>query len=164
MSTTRSLLRRVGGALAAGVVGLTMVVWALERTSLINFAMVIEGADVSTPMRVYVTMFVGLALVNLSTFYAVRQWSDYLREHPGTAQLPVWFLVILIVLPGAALITSVATHAGYIRGLDSVPMDPNPGFVGFQVIMSALIIVALVLLGVRWAPGYKRPQARPATD
>lgn len=164
MISTTSLLRRVGGALAVGLTGLTMVVWALERTSLINFAEVLDGANVATPMRVYVTMFVGLALVNLSTFYAVRQWSDYLREHPDTAQLPVWFLVLLIVVPGAALVTSVATHAGYIRGLDQVPMDPNPGFIGFQVVMAALIIIALVLLGVRWAPGYKHPQARPAID
>ena len=161
MTTTNGLLRRVGVAFALGLTGLTMVIWALERTSLINFAAVLDGADAGTPMRVYVTMFVGLALVNLCTFYAVREWSAYLREHPDSAQLPVWFLVILIVLPGAALVISVATHAGYIRGLDQVPMDPNMGFVGFQVVMAALLLVALVLLGVRWAPGYKR--VRPDT-
>ena len=140
-----------------------MVVWALERTSLISFAAALDGRDATTPARIYVTMFVGLALVNVSTFFAVRQWSGYLRQHPDASQLPVWFLVILIVLPGGALITSVATHAGYIRSLDQVPMDPNPGFVGFQVVMAALLLIALVLLGVRWAPGYKRPDARPVT-
>ena len=117
-----------------------------------------DGAEAETPMRVFVTRFVGLSLVNLCPVWAVREWSNYLRVHPHTPQLPVWFLVVLIILPGAALITSVATHAGYIRSLDAVPVDPNMGFVAFQALMAAMVIIALVLLGARWAPGYKPPR------
>ncbi|MFN3866770.1 MAG: hypothetical protein ACK4MD_08675 [Demequina sp.] len=155
MRSVSSLVRRVMLALALGLVGLTMLLYALERTSLVNFAAMREGTAAQPPMRIFVTMFVGLAVVNLCTFWAVNQWASYLRSHPEVKQLPVWSLVVLIVLPGGALLTSVATHAGYIRSLDTVPVDPNPGFVAFQVIMAALVIIALVLLGVRWAPGYK---------
>ncbi|MFW7414050.1 hypothetical protein [Demequina sp. SO4-18] len=158
MRSASSLLRRVLTALVMGIVGLTMLVWALERTSLVNFAALHDGAEAQIPMRVYVTMFIGLAIVNLCTFWAVSQWSAYLRAHPDAPQLPVWFLLVLIVLPGGALITSVATHAGYIRSLDAVPVDPNMGFIAFQVMMAALVIIALVLLGVRWSPGYKQPR------
>ncbi|MFW2513647.1 hypothetical protein ACNI3K_07695 [Demequina sp. SO4-13] len=165
MRSASSLVRRVMAALVLGIVGLTMLVWALERTSLVNFAAMHDGAEAETPIRVYVTMFIGLAVVNLCTFWAVSQWSAYLRAHPDAPQLPVWFLLVLVVLPGAALITSVATHAGYIRSLDAVPVDPNMGFVAFQVMMAALVIIALVLLGARWAPGYKAPrETQPQPD
>lgn len=150
-------MRRVILAIIVGLIGLTMLIYALERTSLVNFAAMHDGTEAVIPMRIYITMFVGLATVNLCAFWVLNQWSQYLRAHPDVKQLPVWFLVLLIVLPGGALITSVATHAGYIRSLDVVPVDPNAGFVAFQVIMAALVIIALVLLGARWAPGYKHP-------
>ena len=164
MTSTSTMLRRVGIAFLAGLTGLTMLVYALERTSLVNFAATLEGAEAQTPVRVYVTMFVGLALLNLSTFYALGQWAAYLREHPDASQMPVWALLALIVLPGAALVTSVATHAGYIRGLDEVPLDPNMGFVGFQVVLGAMVIIALVLLAARWSPGFRQPRPQPAVD
>lgn len=161
MRSASSLVKRVMLAIVLGIIGLTMLIYALERTSLVNFAASHDGAEAQTPLRVFMTMFVGLAVVSLCAFWALDQWASYLRAHPDVKQLPVWFLVVLIVLPGGALITSVATHAGYIRSLDAVPTDPNAGFVAFQVVMAALVIVALVLLAARWAPGYKlRPQVQ----
>ncbi|WP_062134957.1 hypothetical protein [Demequina aestuarii] len=159
-----SLVRRVTIAIVLGVIGLTMLIYALERTSLVNFAATHDGTEAVIPVRVYLTMFVGLAMVNLCAFWALDHWGAYLRAHPDVTQLPVWFLVLLIILPGGALVTSVATHAGYIRSLDAVPVDPNAGFIAFQVIMAALVIIALVLLGARWAPGYKPPREAPAQD
>lgn len=158
MSRESSLVRRVMVAIALGMIGLTMLIYALERTSLINFEAAHEGTDPDTPISIFITMFVGLAVVNLCAFWALDQWGAYLRAHPDVKQLPVWSLVLLIVLPGGGLVTSVATHAGYIRSLDTIPSQPNAGFVAFQVVMAALVILALVLLAARWAPGYKPPR------
>lgn len=155
--TSSSLVKRVIAALAVGIVGLTMLLYALEQSSLHAFAASQTG-DTSRPAAsVYLTLFIGLATVSLSACWVLQQWSTYVRLHPDVKQLPVWFLIALIVLPGGGLIYSVATHASYIRSLDQVPTEPNLGFVAFQVIMAALVIIALVLLAVRWAPGYKRP-------
>lgn len=158
--TSSSLVKRVIGALMVGVIGLTMLLYALEQSSLVAFAARQTGDDSRPAMSVYVTLFIGLAAVSLSAYWALLQWSAYVRLHPDVKHLPVWFLIVLIVAPGAGLIYSVATHATYIRSLDQVPLEPNLGFVAFQVVMAALVIIALVLLAVRWAPGYKRPQSR----
>ena len=157
--TSSSLVKRVIGALAVGIIGLTMLLYALEQTSLHAFASSQTG-DASRPaLGVYLTLFIGLIAVSLSACWALQQWSAYVRQHRDVKHLPVWFLIALIVLPGVGLIYSVATHAGYIRGLDQVPVEPNLGLVAFQVIMVALVLIALVLLVVRWSPGYKRPQS-----
>lgn len=158
--TSSGLVKRVIGALVVGVIGLTMMLYALEQSSLLAFAANQTG-EVSRPaMSVYLTLFGGLVAVSLSACWIVQQWSTYVRQHPDVKHLPAWFLMTLIVLPGAGLIYSVATHASYIRGLDEVPLEPNLGLVAFQVVMAALVIMALVLLAVRWSPGYKRPQSR----
>ncbi|MFV0634786.1 hypothetical protein [Demequina sp.] len=149
---TKTIFRQVMGMLLVGLVGLTMLFYGLERTSLVMFA---EGPGVKPPMRVYVTLFVGLAIVNLCIFFALRQWSLYLRTNRDARQLPVWALLGLILCGGAALVAAIATHAGYVRTLETVPLEPNMGYVGFQVITSALVIIPLVLLGARWAPGYR---------
>ncbi|WP_297084570.1 hypothetical protein [uncultured Demequina sp.] len=146
------LMRRMGVTLAIGLTGLTMLMYALERTSLIVFA---EGSGTNPPVRIYLTLFAGFVIVNLCTFFALSQWARYLRFHPETKQLPLWFLVALLLLSGAALLTAMANHAGYLRSLDAVSVDPNGGYIAFQVVFGALLIVSLVLLAVRWSPGYK---------
>ena len=161
--TSSSLVKRVLGALVVGVTGLTMLLYALEQSSLHAFAAQQTGGSPRPAMGVYVTLFLGLVAVSLSACWILQQWASYVRQHPDVKHLPAWFLITLIVLPGGGLIYSVATHAGYIRSLDQVPMEPNLGFVAFQVIMAALVIVALVLLVVRWSPGYKRPQPPSAS-
>src|SRR5690606_20218067 len=98
-------------------------------------------------------------LLNFSTFYALTKWARYLRRHPETPQAPVWLLIGVIVVAGAALLTAVANHSAFVRTQVPVPMDISHGFIAFQVVTGALVLVPLVLLGVRWAPGY-RPQMR----
>ena len=154
--TSSSLVKRVIGATVVGVIGLTMLLYALEATSLLAFAARAEGGSDRPPLSIYVTLFVGLVVLSLSAFWILKQWSEYVREHPDVKHLPVWFLVVLIVLPGSGLIYSVATHSAYIQSLAQVPAEPNLGYVAFQVIMAALVIIAIILLAVRWAPGYKR--------
>lgn len=162
MMSASSLVKRTMVALALGMLGLTMLLWALEATSLNRFDAANTGADAGTPLSIYLTMFVGLALLNLCVFWALQQWSAYARAHPDVKHLPVWFLVILIVGPLGGLVYSIATHASYIRSLDVVPTEPNLGFVAFQVLMATLVILSLVLLAARWTPGYKR--VVPATS
>jgi len=154
------LMRRMGVALAIGIAGLTMLMYALERTSLIVFA---NGAGTSPPARIYVTLFAGFVIVNLCTFFALSQWSRYLQFHPETKQLPIWFLMVLVLLSGAALLAAMANHAGYLRSLDTVSVDPNGGYIAFQVVFAALLIISLLLLAVRFAPGYKKGR-RSAAD
>ena len=161
MNDHRRLVRRVGIDAVVGIIGLTMLLWALERTSLVGFA---EGAGANPPFRVFLTMFVGLAAVNLCTFDALKRWSQYLRDHPETRQVPVWFLLVLLLSAGGSLIFAMATHAGYLRGLDTVSTTPSMGYVGFQVVMAMFVIISLVLLASRWAPGYKRPAGAPIAD
>lgn len=158
--TSSSLVKRAIGAIVVGVIGLTMLLYALEQSSLHAYAAAQTG-DASRPgMSVYLTLFIGLVAVSLSACWILQQWASYVRQHPDVKHVPVWFLIALIVLPGGGLIYSFATHASYIRGLDQVPMEPNLGFVAFQVIMATLVIIALVLLAARWTSGYKRPQLR----
>ncbi|WP_084040427.1 hypothetical protein [Demequina sp. NBRC 110053] len=152
--TPKSLARRAAALVIVGIVGLTMLFYALERASLVMFT---DGAGARPPLRIYLTLFVGLAIVNLCVFYGFTMWARYARTHPETRHLPVWFLLAVLVIGGGALVTSMATHAGYLRSLDAMPAAPNMGYVGFQVIAAAFVLVPLVLLCARFAPGYKRP-------
>lgn len=148
---------RMAGAFAAGVLGLVWLFWALERTSLVAFAARDSGTIMQPPTITYVMMFVGLILINFAVFYALTEWSRYLRRNPDTWQLPVWLLFSVAAVSGAALITGLANHSAFVQSHDVIPMEINHQFIAFQVVMAALVLVSLVLLGVRWSPGY-RPQ------
>ncbi|WP_062460627.1 hypothetical protein [Demequina soli] len=144
-------LWRMGAALALGVLGLGLIFWQLEHASL-N-----ASAGLGRPsLPVYGLMFVGLLLLYASLFYALTRWSRFLHAHPETRQLPPWFLVAIIVFSGAALVTGIAVHAGYLREQDPVPMEISQGFIAYEVSFATLALVPLVLLGVRWATGYRR--------
>lgn len=160
--TSSGLVKRVIAAVVVGVTGLTMLLYALEQTSLHAFAAHDAGSQSRPPVGVYLTLFMGLVAVSVSACWILQQWSAYVRQHPDVKHLPGWFLLSLIVLPGVGLVYSMATHASYIRGLDQLPLEPNLGFIAFQVVMAALMITALVLLTVRWSPGYYRAQPRSA--
>ena len=143
-------LWRMGGALAAGVLGLMLVFWQLEHASLRAFA----GLGRPSP-AVYALLFAGLLLLGASVLYAFTRWAAFLRAHPETRQLPVWLLVAILVLAGGSFVMGAAIHAGYLREQDPVPMEISQGFVAYEVSFAALVLVALVLLGARWAPGYR---------
>ncbi|WP_062287313.1 hypothetical protein [Demequina phytophila] len=146
----KAFLWRMGGAAALGMLGLTLVFWQLEHASLYAFA----GLGRPSP-AVYALLFAGLLLVNVAVFYALNRWGRFLHEHPETRQLPPWFLVSLIVVAGAVLVTGIAVHAGYLRSLDPLPMTISQGFVAFEVSFAGLVLVPLVLLAVRWSAGYR---------
>jgi hypothetical protein len=154
-------LWRMGGSLVAAVVGLAMLFWALELTS---FA-ALEGAEAGTDGRpdsgTYLLMFAGLVIVNLATFSALTRWSRYLREHPYTKQLPVVVLVSVLVFAGAALVIGVAIHSDWLHSLASVPTTVSQGYIAYQVVFATVAIATLVLLAVRWSPGFRR---RPIED
>lgn len=154
-------LWRMAGALVAGVIGLAMLFWALERTSLVAFEAAQNGSDARPGSHVYVLMFAGLVVVNLATFYALTHWSRYLREHPNTKQLPVALLLGVLVLAGAAVVIGVAVHSDWVRAQPTVPTTIKQGFIAYEVVFATVAIVTLVLLAVRWSPGYKR---RPIED
>lgn len=147
---------KMAGALVVALIGMAMLFWALESTSLIALA---DGGDAETaraPFSVYVMLFLGLIFISVSVFYAAARWSSFLGEHPETKQLPVWLALAIGVVAGGALLVAIATHAAWLRDQDPVPMKVNDGLILFQVMMSALLLLTLVLVGVRWAPGYKR--------
>jgi len=156
----RSLLFKMGGSLVAAVIGQAMLFWALERSNLVA----LEGAHLGhggrAPFSIYVTLFLGLLLVSFSGFFALTEWSRYLRSHPDATQLPLWFLFSLAVVAGAALLTGIANHSAYVQSLNPVPMDVSHGFIAYQIVTGTLVLVSVVLLGARWAPGY-RPQREP---
>ncbi|SEJ50122.1 hypothetical protein [Demequina mangrovi] len=144
-------LWRMSGALAAGVLGLTLIFWQLEHAQLHAFA----GLGRPSP-AVYALLFAGLLLLNFSVFYALTRWARFVREHPDTRQLPPWFLIAIIVISGGVLVTGIAVHAGYLRSLDPLPMTISQGFVAFEAAFASLALVPLVLLAVRWSGGYRR--------
>lgn len=154
-SPVAGLLWRVGGALALAVLGLSMLFWALERSSLVGFEATAAGVDMRPPTHIYVLLFAGLVLLNLSTFYALSKWSRFVRDNPETKQAPVWLLLGIIVIAGALLVTGIAVHSGWVRSQDVVPTEVDQGFIAYEVSFAALILVPLVLLAARWSPGYR---------
>lgn len=157
---TRRMFVVLSAALLGGIVGLALFFWALERSSLLALRASNDGHVVDVPLWVSALMFAGLILVNFALFFGLSQWSQYIRKHPRTYQLPVWSLFSIVVVAGALMITGLARHSAFVQSHDVVPMDVSEGFVAFQVAMGALVLSALVLLGVRWSPGY-RPYVPP---
>ena len=154
-------LWRMVGALVGVMIGLAMLFWALELTSLAALHASDTGADPHPPASTYLLMFAGLVVVNLATFYALTRWSRYLREHPHTKQFPVAILVGVMMLAGAAVIIGIAIHSSWLHAQAEVPMSVKQGFIAYQVLFASIVISTLVLLAVRWSPGYKR---RPIED
>ena len=153
-------LWRLGGCLAAGFAALTMLLWGLERTALVDAAARVAGEQGSPPTRAYVLVFSGLVLLGLAAFRALTTWGGFLRDNPDTRQLPVWLLVGIIVVASGAALVGFAAHWGYIRSLDAVPTAVDQGYIAYQVLTSAAVVASAVVVGVRWAPGY-RPRAHP---
>ncbi len=153
-------LARMGLLCAVAVVGLSMMFYAFERLSLVQLAHTLGQGDGSPPGTVQASLFVGLALLNLSALFALYRWALFLREFPETSQAPVWFLVALLLCGGGVMVWALATHSGYLRTLEEVPLSVNWGYIGFQVVAAMLVMIPLVLLAARWSPGYKR-EANP---
>lgn len=157
-------LWRTGGLIAMGLLGLAMAFYSLERLSLINLATTLGQDDGRAPLPVTFSLFVGLALVFLSTFFAMWRWAAFLREHPRTSQAPVWLLISILLVGGAAMIWALATHSGWLRIQETVPLSVHWGYIAFQMVAASFVLVPLVLLAVRWAPGYKHVHAAHALD
>ena len=157
MSDVAKTLWKLGACVVLGMVGLAMVFWGLERSALIDRAAVVSGADGSVPQRVFLTLYVGLMLLWIAVLWALTVWSKYLRAHPETRQAPVWALMLLIALSGTAGLLGFAQHWGHINGLDPVPTEVSEGFIAGQVMAGIVVIGSLVVMGVRWAPGHRRP-------
>jgi hypothetical protein len=151
-----SVLRwKMAAALVGGVAGLVMLFWALERTTLVALAADVYGTASEPPFITYVMMFLGLILINFAVFYGLTEWSNYLRRNPDTQQLPVWVLFSVSAVSGAALLTGIANHSAFVQSQEEVPMEISQGFIAYQVVTAALVLAPLVLLGVRWSPGYR---------
>ncbi len=154
-------LARMAVAFAVAAVGLSMVFYSFERLSLIQLAHTLDQGDGRSPATVQMSLFVGLALLNLAAFFALFQWAHFLREFPRTPQAPVWLLVGLLLLGGGAMVWALATHASWLRTLDEAPLSVHWGYIVWQVVAAMLVLMPLVLLGARWSPGYKH-QPNPA--
>lgn len=148
--------------MVVAVVGLSMMFYSFERLSLVQLAHTLGQGDGGPPGTVQASLFVGLALINLSALFALNRWANFLREFPKTKQAPVWFLVALLLFGGAAMVWALATHAGWLRTLDEVPLSVPWGYISFQVVAAMLVLIPLVLLAARWSPGYKR-ETNPTT-
>lgn len=152
--TVSAFMWRMAGLLVAAMIGLAMLFWALERTTLV--ALADDAGAARPPFTVYLTMFLGLVVTGFAVLFAVVRWSRYLGEHPDTKQLPLWFALALLVLAGGALVAGIALHAAWMNGQDPAPTLVNDGIILFEVLMGTLALVPLVLVSVRWAPGYAR--------
>lgn len=141
-----------------------MLLWGLELAALAKAAPLVEGAagaggeSGSVPTSAYVLVFSGLVLVGLAVYGALTTWGGFLKDNPETRQIPVWLLLAITVVSASAGLLGFAAHWGYIRSLDVAPTAVNEGYIAYQVMVSVAVLASLVLLGVRWAPGY-RPRA-----
>jgi len=156
-----AFLWRMIGSLVAGMIGLAMLFWALELTSLAALEGEQQGTDGKPGAGVYALLFAGLVVINLATFSALTRWSRYLREHPSTKQPPVILLVSVLILAGAALITGVAVHSDWVHSQATVPTTVQQGYIAYAMIFATIGVATLVLLAVRWSPGFRR---RPIED
>lgn len=154
-------LWRMAGSLVAGMIGLAMLFWALELTALAALDGSQGAGDGRPDTGTYLLMFAGLVVVNLATFSALTRWSRYLREHPHTKQLPVILLVTVLIVVGALLVIGVAIHSDYLHSQDVAVDAVSQGYIAYQVIFGTVAIATLVLLAVRWSPGFRR---RPIED
>jgi len=151
----KGFLWRMAGSFVLATLGLAMTFWALERTSLIAFAGAGGEGPSRPPAQVYLLLFAGLIVLNLSTFYALVKWSRYLRENPDAKQAPVPLLISIMVIAGGLLVGGMAVHAGWVKSQNPVPTEVSQGFIAYEVSFAMLVIVPLVLVAVRWSPGYK---------
>ncbi|WP_062076533.1 hypothetical protein [Demequina globuliformis] len=142
-------------AFAGGTVGIAMVFWGLERAALVRMAQVRGESNGNLPFSVYLTLFVGLCVTFFLVAHALRVWGAHLQEHPQTKQMRVWVAILIMVIAGAVLITALAIHAAWMREQVPVPTEPDLGFVLFETLCVTIVLIPLVLIGVRWAPGYK---------
>ncbi len=149
-------LARMGLFFAVAAVGLSMMFYAFERLSLVQLAHTLGQGDGRAPGTVQASLFVGLALINLSALFALNRWAKYLREFPETSQAPVWFLVALLLFGGGAMVWALATHSGWLHTLEEGPLSVHWGYIAFQVVAAMLVLIPLVLLAARWSPGYKQ--------
>lgn len=154
-------LWRMAGALVVGMIGLCLLIWALELTSIASMKAAQDGTTAEPATGTFLLMFTGLVVINLATFFALTQWSRYLRENPNTKQFPVAVLVGVLILAGAAIVFGIALHSDWLRAQDPVPTTVRQGFIAYEVVFSTIVVATLVLLAVRWSPGYKR---RPIED
>lgn len=160
-------LWKLGGWLAAGFVALTMLLSGLERSALVKAAALAEAAPVvegaagaggesgTVPTGAHALVFSGLVLLGLAVYGALTTWGGFLMDNPETRQIPVWLLLAITVVSGGAGLLGFAAHWGYVRSLDVVPTTVNEGYIAYQVMVSEAVLASLVLLGVRWAPGYR---------
>ncbi|MFV0285230.1 MAG: hypothetical protein ACK5IM_02430 [Demequina sp.] len=139
-----------------GVTGLVLLFWALETVYLVSAEATREGIEASLETSTYVLLFLGLILGAGAMYDALRQWSIHLRFHPRESQAPAWLLTIVIVLGAVALLVGLVIHTAYVADLATVPARPSQGYVLFQVTAALFMLVPLVPLSVRWAPGYRR--------
>jgi len=154
-------LWKMAGSLVAGMFGLAMLFWAFELVSLASFEAAQTGGDASPASGVYALLFAGLVVINLATFSALMRWSRYLRDNPQIKQFPVAVLVAVLILAGGALVMGVALHSDWVREQPTVPTTVQMGFILYEVLFATIAVATLVLLAVRWSPGYKR---RPIED
>lgn len=158
MNSTRPLIKRLLLDLVVGTIGISMVFWGLEQAALVRMAAVRGEHTGNLPFTVYLTLFIGLCATFLTVADALKTWAKHLRENPNTKQMPVWVAVLIMVAAGAVLITALAIHSAWMREQNPVPLGPDLGFVLFETLCLTLVLTPLVLMGVRWAPGYKAVQ------
>ncbi len=137
-------LWRMGGALALGVLGLALIFWQLEHASLLRAA-----GQGRPSIGVYALLFAGLLVLCIAVTGALHRWVRFLGDHPGTRQLPSWFLVALIVVAGALLMAGIAVHALWVRAQDPTLLEISEGFIAYEVSFATLAVVPLVLLAAR---------------
>lgn len=149
-------LARMAGALVVLIIGLTMMFYSIERLSLIRMAYTQGQGNGQFPVAVQASLFIGLIAVNFSLFFALTRWATFWRANPGLPQPPVYLLVSVLIVAGFAMVLAMASHAGYVRALEQTPTSVAWGYIAFQVIAASFALVALVLIAVRWSPGYHR--------
>jgi hypothetical protein len=149
-------LWRMAASLAGLWISLAIVFYCLERLGLIRMAEMAGQGDGSRPPSLVAWLFIGFLLLNATLFYALTRWARFIRSNPATPQAPVSVLIALVAVCGAALIAAMAIHSTYLWSLEVVPMEVSWGYIAFQIIAGSVALIALVLIAVRWSPGYRR--------
>jgi hypothetical protein len=156
----RQLVVRIGWSIAAGLLGLFLVAWGVERTTLLEAVAERTGTEADVPGTVLLTLMAGTLFLPIGVFSALTVLSAYLRSHPSARQVPAWMLITLLGVAGGIGLVVFATHTNRISSAAEVSLDVNPGFIVGEVAIAAVIVSALVALGVRWTPRHRPARAR----
>ncbi|MDE0573442.1 hypothetical protein ON058_08435 [Demequina sp. B12] len=142
VNPVRPMLWRMAAAFVVATIGLSMVFWALDEVVAKRAA----GDASGTPLSTYALIFSGLLLSFACWRYARSRWATHLAENPDSRPAPRWLWFPVAGVGAVGFVWGTVLHSSWLAQQDPAPLEPNLGFVLFQVLCVTLVLSASVAL------------------